>query len=181
MIILDKMLDIFPKNEIDIKMKKASVLRRLRKLEEGLDIINELVKKYPKNNDLLNFRVYWLQYLDRKEEALELIQSLIDKFPDNGTYNDTYGEILMYYEDYEIAADKFLKAIEVASDEWYINQTYIKLGLCYKELQKFDLAAENFKIGKELTEKSTSDAETKQKWLAIVKLFLAEISQIEKK
>ncbi|MFX1419358.1 MAG: hypothetical protein ACFE9N_10600 [Promethearchaeota archaeon] len=181
LIILDEMLQIFPKSEIDIKMKKASVLRRLRNLEEGLDIINKLIKKYPKNNDLLNYKVYWLQYLDKKEEAIELIQSLVDKFPNNGTYNDTYGEILMYYEEYEIAVDKFLKAIEVAGDEWYINQTYIKLGLCYKELQKFDLAVENFKIGKDLTEKSAADAETKQKWLTIADLFLTEISQIEKK
>ncbi|UCC19573.1 MAG: tetratricopeptide repeat protein [Promethearchaeota archaeon] len=179
--ILDDMLDIFPKNEIDIKMKKASVLRRLRNLEEGLDIIDELLEKYPKNNDLLNYKVYWLQYLNRKEEAIELIQSLVDKFPDNGTYNDTYGEILMYYEEYEHAIEKFLKTIEVASDEWYINQTYIKLGLCYKELQNFDSAIKNFRIGKELTEKSVSDAETKQKWLTIAELFLAEIQQIEEK
>ena len=175
--LLNEMLEIFDENEIDIKMKKASVLRRLREIESGLDIINELLEEYPENNDLLNYKVYWLQYLNRKEEALQLIQDLVDKVPDNGTYHDTYGEILMYYEEYEEAIEKFLKAIEVASDEWYINQTYIKLGICYKELENFDLAVENLTKGKDLMEKSSIDPETKQKWLTIVNLFLAEIEQ----
>jgi Mn-dependent DtxR family transcriptional regulator len=175
--VLEKMLKIFHENEIDIKMKKASVLRRMREIESGLDIINELIEKYPENNDLFNYKVYWLQYLNRKEEALELIQELVVDVPDNGTYLDTYGEILMYYEEYEEAIEKFLRAIEMARDEWYINQTYIKLGICYKELDNFDLAVENLIIGKDLMEKSSIDPETKQKWLIIVNLFLAEIEQ----
>lgn len=61
------------------------------------------------NNDLLNYKVYWLQYLNRKEEALKLIQELVDRVPDNGTYHDMYGEILMYYEEYEEAIEKFLR------------------------------------------------------------------------
>jgi tetratricopeptide (TPR) repeat protein len=87
----------------------------------------------------------------------------------------------MYYEEYEKAIEKFLKAIEVAKDEWYINQTYIKLGICYKEIKKFDLAVENLKKGKVLTSKSKADAETKQKWHIIADLFLAEIIQLEEK
>lgn len=175
--LLEEMLEIFHENEIDIMMKKASVLKRMREIESGLDIINELIEKYPENNDLLNYKVYWLQYLNRKEEALKLIQDLVDDIPDNGTYHDTYGEILMYYEEYEEAIEKFLRAIEMARDEWYINQTYIKLGICYKELDNFDLAVENLTIGKDLMEKSSIDPETKQKWLIIVNLFLAEIEQ----
>ncbi len=173
--ILDEMLERFEEHEIDIKMKKASVLRRLRDLEGGLDIINELIEKYPENNDLLNFKVYWLQYLNKKEEALQLIQDLVDKVPDNGIYRDTYGEILMYYEEYEEAIEKFLKAVEVASDDWYISQTYIKLGICYKELKNFDLAFENLTKGKVLMEKSLIEPETREKWLTIATLFLTEL------
>ena len=177
--LLDEMLEIFPDNEMDIKMKSASVLRRMREVKAGLDIINDLINKYPKNTDLLNYKAYWLHYLDKREEAINIIQDLTNKVPDNGTYHDTYGEILMYYEEYEEAIKKFQKAIEVATDEWYINQTYIKLGICYKELENFDLAVENLKKGKNLTKKSTSDAETKKKWFTIADLFLAEIMQIE--
>ncbi len=176
--LLDDMLDRFQENEIDIKMKKASVLRRMRDLESGLDIINELIEKYPKNNDLLNYKVYWLQYLERKQEALQLIQDLVDVVPDNGTYHDTFGEILMYYEEYEQAIEKFLKAIKVCGDEWYINQTYIKLGICYKELGNFDLAVEYLQKGIESMEDSASDQETKTKWISIANLYLAQIEQI---
>ncbi|MFX0000908.1 MAG: tetratricopeptide repeat protein [Candidatus Hodarchaeota archaeon] len=176
--LLNEMLEKFEENEIGIKMKKASVLRRMRDVQSGLDIINELIKKYPENNDLLNFKVYWLQYLNRREEALKIIEDLIANVPDNGTYHDTYGELLMYYEEYKQATERFLKAIEIAGDEWYINQTYIKLGICYKELKNFDLALQNLKKGKELTNKSSGDAETRQKWLTIADLFLLEIEQM---
>jgi tetratricopeptide (TPR) repeat protein len=64
-----------------------------------------------------------------------------------GIYHDTYGEILMNFEEYEKAANEFLKTIELAGNEWYINQTFIKLGICYKELEKFDLAIENLSKG----------------------------------
>jgi tetratricopeptide (TPR) repeat protein len=179
--ILDKMLEIFPDNEMDIKMKKASVLRMMREVKSGLEIINELIEKYPENTDLLNYKAYWLHYLNEREEAVKIMQDITKRVPDNGTYHDTYGEILMFYEDYKEAAKKFQKAIEVAKDEWYINQTYIKLGICYKELQNYSLAVENLNKGKALTKKSTSDAETKQKWITIADLFLAEIMQIEQK
>ncbi len=159
--LLDEMLEIFHESEIDIKMKKASVLRRMREIESGLDIINELLEQYPENYDLLNYKVYWLQYLNRKEEALKLIQELVNKAPDNGIYHDTYGELLMYNEDYEQAIEKFLKAIEIVGDEWFINQTYIKLGICYKELKQFDIAIKNLKKGKSLTSESIADSETK--------------------
>ena len=175
--LLDEMLEIFAENEIGIKMKKASVLRRMRDVERGIDIVNDLIEKYPENNDLLNFKVYWLQYLNRKEEALQIIQDLTNSAPNNGTYHDTYGEILMFYEEYEKAVKKFQKTIAIATDEWYINQTYIKLGICYKELKNFDLAIQNLKKGKDLTNVKVTDTETKQKWLAIADLFLAEIQQ----
>jgi tetratricopeptide (TPR) repeat protein len=178
LILLDEMLDNFPENEIDIKMKKASVLRRMRDIQGGLDIINELIENYPENTDLLNYKAYWLHYLNRKQEAFETIQNLVDNVPENGTYQDTYGELLMYYEEYEKAVKKFSKAIDVASEEWYINQTYIKLGICYKELKQFDLAIEYLKKGKSLTSKSKVDEDTKQKWLTIADLFLLEIEQL---
>ncbi len=179
--LLDEMLEIFPDNETDIKMKKASVLRMMRGVRAGLEIINELIEKYPENNDLLNYKAYWLQYLNKKEEAIEIAQNLIENVPDNGTYHDTYGEILMYYEEYEEAIKKFEKAIEIGVNEWYINQTYIKLGICYKELGIYNLAIENLEKGKKLTEESVVDAETKQKWNTIANLFLSEISQMTEK
>lgn len=176
---LDQMLEEFPEKEIEIKMKKASILKIKKDVKAGLEIIEDLINKYPNNNDLQNYKAYWLQYLGNKEEALEVVQKLIKNEPDNATYQDTFGEILMYFEDYEEAAKKFVKSMVLGAHEWYIFQTYIKLGICYKTIGNLDLAVENLKKGIELTKKNVKDPETKQKWLTIANLFLSELKLIE--
>ena len=173
--LLDKILEIFPDEHKNIEIKRAYILKEKRNLEEGLKIINNLLKVYPDDNDLLVYKAYWLQYLARKEEAIETIQNLIEVDPDKGIYHDTYGEMLMSFQDYKNAKNEFLKSIETSSDDWYIFQTYIKLGICDKELGNLELALENLKKGKNFIGKSRSDEETKQKWLQIADLFLAEI------
>jgi len=173
--VLDNMLKAFPEEEIDIMMKKASILKRKRDLRAGLVIIEDLLKKYPKNKELISYKAYWFQYLDKKDESLEIIQKLIDDEPDIGIYHDNYGEILMYFEEYEEAVKRFLKALVMSSDEWYIYQTYIKMGICYKALGNHDLAIKNLKKGKDIINKNSIDPDTKQKWLIIADLFLAEM------
>jgi len=177
--ILDKMLIDFPQEEKNIQIKKAYVQKEMKNIETGLEIIASLLKKYPDDNDLLNYKACWLQYLNRKEESLEISQKLIENVPDNATYHDTYGEILMYFNEHEQAIEEFLKAIEISSDDWYVYQTYIKLGICYKELENYDLATEYLQKGIESTEESSGDNETKNKWIAIANLFVAEIEQLE--
>ena len=172
---LDEILEIFPDEHKSIEIKRAYILKEKRNIEEGLRIINNLLDSYPDDKDLLVYKAYWLQYLARKEEAIETIQNLIEVDPNNGIYHDTYGEMLMAFQDYENAKNEFLKSIEIGSDDWYIFQTYIKLGICDKELGNLELALENLKKGKSFIGKSRSDEETKQKWLQIADLFLAEI------
>jgi tetratricopeptide (TPR) repeat protein len=176
--LLDNLLEIFPESEKDIKILKAAVLRRMQNIEAGLDIINELIQKFPNDNDLNCYKAYWMQYLENKEEAIKIIEKLTKIEPKNGLYLDTFGEILMAFEDYEEAIKKFLKAIVISSDDWYIHQTYIKLGICYKALEIYDLALQNLKKGKELTNKGSANADTKHKWLSIADLFLLEIEQL---
>ncbi|MFX0000644.1 MAG: hypothetical protein ACFE9Q_12065 [Candidatus Hodarchaeota archaeon] len=175
--LLDNMLKIFPDDEEDIKILKAYGYKRMQDLNTGLEIINELIQKYPENSDLFNYKAYWLQYLNKKEESLKTIRDLIEKYPDIGLYHDTYGEILMYFEDYKNAVLELQNVLELASDEWYINQTYIKLGICYKELGEFNLAVENLKKGKELTNKASIDNVTNQKWQKIADIFLTAIKE----
>jgi len=172
---LDEILEIFPNEHKNIEIKRAYILKEKRNLEEGLKIINNLLDNYPDDKDLLVYKAYWLQYLTRKEEAIEIIQNLIEEDPNNGIYHDTYGEMLMSFQDYENAKKEFLKSIEISSDDWYTFQTYIKLGICDKELGNLEIALENLKRGKTFIEKSRFDEETKQKWLQIADLFLAEI------
>ncbi|MHA1105135.1 MAG: hypothetical protein ACTSPN_05370 [Promethearchaeota archaeon] len=173
--LLDEMIESFPEKEIDLMMKKASIFRKKKNLEAGLNIIEGLIKKYPRNNDLLSYKAFWFQYLDRKEEALKIVQYLIDNEPNNGIYYDNYGEILMYFKEYDEALKKFLKTIVLSDDEWYIYQTYIKLGICYKAINELDLAVKNLIKGIEFLKKSSIDDDIKQKWLVIADLFLSEI------
>ncbi len=176
--LLDEILEMFPANEKDIKMQKASVLRRMQKIEAGLEIINNLLLKFPEDYDLLNYKAYWFYYLNEKEGAIKLIKEIIEHEPNNATYHDTYGEISMFFKDYDKAIKEFQKTLDLATDDWYLNQTYIKLGICYKELENYEAALENLQKGKDLTNKSSIDPETKKKWLSIAELFIAEISQL---
>ena len=173
--LLDEMIAIFPERELDIKMKKASVLKSMKDLGAGLEIINELLETFSENNDLLNYKAYWLQYLGKREEALDIIQDLVKNNPDNAMYYDTYGEILMYFEDYEDAINAFKKTLDLAIDDWYIYQTYIKLGICYKELENFELARDSIIKGMELSKEKSFDVDSKQKWLAIADLYLKQV------
>ena len=172
---IDKMITIFPENEKDIKIKKASLLKKNNEVEAGFQIINTLLKKYPIDIELLVYKAYWLQFLNRKQESIKVISNLIKLHPNNGTYYDTYGEILMYFEEYQSAVDQFEKSIELTSDQWYINQTYIKLGICYKELGNNKLARKYLSLGKDLTKSSSGETNVKQKWLKIVDIFLEQM------
>ena len=177
--LFDEMLETFPDEEKNIKIKVAYILKEKKNVEEGLKIINELLEKYSEDAELLTYKAYWLQYLNRKEEAVEIIQNLIEQDPDNSIYHDTYGEMLMSFQDYENAKNEFLKAIEISSDEWYTFQTHIKLGICYKELGMLKLALEKLESGIKYAEKSKSDLENKKNWLMIANLFKAELAELE--
>ncbi len=176
--VLDKMLLEFPNEEKNIQVKRAYVFKEMKDIKTGLNIINDILVRNPEDNDLLNYKAFWLQYLNRKEESIKIIQSLIDRAPNNATYHDSYGEILMFFKDYENAIEEFLKVIEINSDDWYLYQTNIKVGICYREIEDYQKAIEYLQKGKELTEKSSSDLDEKTRWIAIADLFSAEIEQL---
>ncbi|MFW9865127.1 MAG: hypothetical protein ACFFEN_03440 [Candidatus Thorarchaeota archaeon] len=177
--ILDKLISEFPEGERNLKIKKAYILREKKDLESGLALIDELIEKYPDDNNLILNKAYWLQYLEEEEKVREIMQKLIDKVPNKGIYHDTFGEILMNFEDYENAAAEFEKAVKLDSEEWYINQTFVKLGICYREMNKLELAIEYLMKGKEITNRCYCDLDTKRRWLSIADLFLAEIAEME--
>ena len=173
--VLEEMMKLFPEKETDIMIKKAYTLKKDKNLEGGLEIIEDLIEKYPKDNFLRNYKAYWLSYLDKKQEALGILRELVKNEPEKGIYHDTYGEILIHFKEYKKAIKEFEIAIKIDSNAWFIHQTYIKIGICYTALEDNELAAQNLELGKELTSKIISDLESKNRWLAIVDLFLAEI------
>lgn len=177
--LLDEMIRKFPEEESDLKIKKAYVFKEKRNLEVGLTLIEELIQKYPEDNTLLLHKAYWLLYLGRGEEALDQITSLISEEPENGLFLDTYGEMLMNFEEYETAAKQFQNAIEMSKDSWYLYQSYIKLGICNKELEKYDAALENLLKGIQFTEKASIESDKKEEWLSIAKVFILEIEELK--
>jgi len=80
----------------------------------------------------------------------------------------------MYFQEYEEAVKKFGKALSLNPDDWYMYQTYCKLGICYKALGKNDLAQRDLTKAKDLINATELSPNEKQKWLAVVNLFLTE-------
>ncbi|MFW9820415.1 MAG: hypothetical protein ACFFE5_12460 [Candidatus Thorarchaeota archaeon] len=176
---LDKMLIDFPQEDKNIRVKRAYILKEMKDVKTGLEIINDLLVKYPEDDDLLNYKAFWLQYLNKKEESISIIQDVLERAPNNATYHDSYGEILMFFKEYEKAIGEFLKVININSDDWYLYQTNIKLGICYREIEDYKKAIEYLQRGKALINKSSSDLDEKAKWITIADLFLAEIEQLK--
>jgi len=176
--LLDVMLEKFPKIEKDLKMKKASVYKLLGNLDAGFKIVEELLENNPEDKELRNYKAYWYQYLNKKDKALEILEELIESEQENGEYYDSYGEILMNYEEYEKAVEQFQNAIKLSSSGRFIYQTYIKLGICFKELENYELATEYLKKGKEFTYKCICDHEIKKKWIIIADIFLTEMESV---
>ena len=50
----------------------------------------------------------------------------------------------------------------------------IKLGICYRELEEYELALEHLTKGEELIEQSPSDNDTKQVWRSYAQPFIEE-------
>ncbi|MFW9826432.1 MAG: hypothetical protein ACFFEY_02310 [Candidatus Thorarchaeota archaeon] len=177
--LLELMQEIFPDDEKNVLMMKAYVLKEMKNLEAGLDIINKLIEIYPEDKELLNYKANWYQYLNQKEKSLEVIQNLIKEEPSNALYHDTYGEILMFFKDYKHALEEFQRTIKLNKESWFIYQTYIKMGICNNILGNIPQAVEFLNKGKEYTNRSSSDPGTKKKWVIIANLILAEIEQLK--
>jgi Mn-dependent DtxR family transcriptional regulator len=173
--LLDEMLQSFPDLEVDLSMKKADVFKLKGDIRSGYEIIKNLSHNYPDQIELQMYEAYWLMYLNKKDQSLNQMKKVLNRESNNGVFYDTYGEIFMNYKEYESAIEQFQKAIKISDQEWFIYQTYIKLGICYKQLENYKLASENLRKGRDYTENSSADQDTKQKWITIAELFLTDI------
>ncbi|MFX1307947.1 MAG: tetratricopeptide repeat protein, partial [Promethearchaeota archaeon] len=125
----------------------------MKRYEESLKIIDELLKTHPNGIKLLNNKAIFLAFMGKKDEAIETAEYLISLNPNLGNSYDTYGEILMNFKDYENAIKKYEHALKIESLGGFTFQTCAKLGLCYQELKKYDQALKYFEKGKLLTER----------------------------
>jgi tetratricopeptide (TPR) repeat protein len=131
-LVLDHLLFKFPDKRKNILLKKASTLKKMRKGNDGFQIIEDLIQDFPHDNDLLLHQAYWQQFFNQKADSLDTMHILTERDPTNGIYFETYGEILMSFEEYSQALIQFKQSLKYQLNNSDIFQIHIKLGICYK-------------------------------------------------
>jgi tetratricopeptide (TPR) repeat protein/DNA-binding HxlR family transcriptional regulator len=175
----DNIIKQFPKAKNTLYKQKSFILYKLKKYEEGLQVIEELIKSDPEDIVLVNNKVVFLAYSGRREEAIETADYLISLDPNNGNSYDSYGDIFMVFREYENAIKKFERALKVDPTGFFGNQTCLKLGLCYQELKKYEKALEYFEKGKILTDRMLPGQ--RELYLHEAEKYISELRELMKK
>jgi tetratricopeptide (TPR) repeat protein len=178
--VLDENLNNFPEKEKEILVHKAFIYKKMNKLDEALEIVNNLLDKEPDNLDLLNNKIYFHLYLGDKKEAIEGGEKLTNLDPEDGNFHDSFGEILTEFGEYERALEEIQKALELEPFGWYSYNSYFQMAVCYKELGKYDLAREALEEGIKSTNTCYCDIEMRKEWHEKKEKLLAEIAELEK-
>lgn len=177
--LLEKGIKEFPEKRKDLLWKKTHIFFKMKEFDEGIKILDSLIELYPEDYVLLNSKVYGLAYLEKKEEAIEAAKKLVTLVPDNGNYHDSYGEILMMFNEYKEAIKEFQKALKLEPYGFFSYETCIKMGNCYKELGKYDLATEYIEKGKMISNRMICELETKTCWIEKAENYLSEIKKLK--
>ena len=81
--------------------------------DEGINLLNDLIKKYPKNLVLNTTKVDYLTHFRKFNEALNLVNSLLEISPKNYPLSISKSKILLltkrYFESEEIIRDQLLR------------------------------------------------------------------------
>jgi tetratricopeptide (TPR) repeat protein len=117
---------------------------------KGIAVLEEGLKRYPENSEMLNYKTQSYIGANRIEEALNSAKAQEEKQPDNAVYHYNYGVLLLNVEKYEQAEQQLLKAVEI--DPNYENAiynlavTYVKWGTALnKEAETQGVLSEDYK------------------------------------
>ncbi|MFX0027201.1 MAG: hypothetical protein ACFE8M_12375, partial [Candidatus Hermodarchaeota archaeon] len=175
----------FPDENKHFLNKKAYILDKMgyyeddsSKFEESLEILDKLIELYPEDYDLLNSKVYVLAYLERETDAINLAEKLVNLDSNCGNYHDSYGEVLMMFKKYKEAVELFKEALNLDRYGHFVYQTFIKLGICYFNLEEYDLAKECLEQGIEHTFSCLCDHEKKEHWLEKANRYIFKIKEL---
>jgi tetratricopeptide (TPR) repeat protein len=95
---------------------------------KGIAVLEEGLKKYPENTEMLSYETQAYIGANRINEALSSAKAQVEKQPGNAVYHYNYGVLLLNMENYEQAEQQLLKAVEI--DPNYDNAIY-NLGVTY--------------------------------------------------
>ena len=120
-----------PDNEV--YYYRALALVSIKKWDEALDALDELIKKIPDNPSVMNFVGY--TYVDRNiklEQGLNLIKKAIDIEPNNGFYIDSLGWAYFRMGEFDKAVVYIEKSVELEPLEAeitdHLGDVYFQLG-----------------------------------------------------
>lgn len=127
--------------EINEALKLATQLYSQGKLDQGLNVIRQIVQARPKHPDARNLLGVILKAKGDDAGAVEQIKKAIEIRPDIAQYHSNLGEIERQRGNAETAAAALRKAIGI--DPNYA-QAYNNMGIIYYDKGEFEEAAKNY-------------------------------------
>ncbi|NVM38158.1 MAG: tetratricopeptide repeat protein [Candidatus Lokiarchaeota archaeon] len=179
--LVDEGIKLFPEKKSKLLTHKAFLYKKKKNYDKGLDIIDDLLEKDPRDFDAMNNKVYYHLYLGEKEEAKKAGKLLTDLNPEDGNFHDSYGEALTEFGEYEEAIKILQKALELDPLGWFTYNTYYHLAKCYIKLGKYDLARESIDRVVSATNTCFCGMKMREESKEKKHKLLAEIEELEKK
>jgi tetratricopeptide (TPR) repeat protein len=137
-------------NEFKNSGNKEDSIKAIDYYNKGIAVLEEGLKKYPENTDMLNYKTQSYIGANRIEEALNSAKAQEEKQPDNAVYHYNYGVLLLNVENYEQAEQQLLKAVEINPNYenaiYNLAVTYVKWGTALnKEAEAQGVLSEDYK------------------------------------
>jgi tetratricopeptide (TPR) repeat protein len=130
---------------------KEDSIKAIEYYNKGISVLEEGLKKFPENTEMLNYKTQSYIGANRIDEALSSAKAQVEKQPDNAVYHYNYGVLLLNVENYEQAEQQLLKAVEIDPNYenaiYNLGVTYVKWGTAMnKEAEAKGLINEDYKV-----------------------------------
>ncbi|MCW8811864.1 MAG: tetratricopeptide repeat protein [Ignavibacteriaceae bacterium] len=160
---------------------KEDSIKAMDYYNKGIMTLEEGLKLYPDNSEMLNASTNSYIGAGRINEAITSAKALVEKEPDNAVYHYNYGVLLLNVEKYQDAETQLLKAIELDPNYenaiYNIAVTYVKWGTAInKEAEAQGVLSEDYKQKYQkalpyLEKVVELDAKNPQMWELIGKVY----------
>jgi len=111
------------------------------KIEECFDLIEELIKYYPKDSRAWNIKALIYAIKEKKENAINCIKNAIFLEPKSYKYIYNYGNILLQFHNYSEALDKYNLSLKIKED---YTESILNKGVALMRLHRNSEALSNF-------------------------------------